>query len=112
MKFYAYKNLVRRSVDLLLVEQRGGRQVEGQPVSIMMKVIEDEDLGRIREPTLSIPHEGAQALLQALWDEGFRPETGEGGTAEVAALKAHIRFAEGVTGALLGRSSVNGEPPR
>jgi len=101
MRWYAYKNFVRRSVDLMAVDERGGAVYEGQPMTVLMKRIEEAQRGEVREPTLSIPHDYAQELLQALWDEGFRPNNGEGGTAESAALRKHIEFAEKVATALL-----------
>lgn len=102
MKWYAYKNMMRRSVDLLAVDEHpGGRRFEGRPIELIMAAVDSET--SVGEPTLSISHDAASELLQALWDAGFRPNNGEGGTAEAAALRNHIKFAEGVTGALLER---------
>ena len=57
------------------------------------------------EPTLAISPQSARSLMQALWDAGIRPEDANlSSPAEVTALKHHIKFAEGVTGALLERT--------
>jgi hypothetical protein len=48
------------------------------------------------EPTMALPMEEAKQLMQALWDAGVRPEYGNASGAHVAALQAHIKFAESV----------------
>lgn len=103
MKVWANKNLMRRSVELMLIEEHGSFRAFGMPMELIMKREMPEDEGLLHEPTLSIPLESAQALLQALWNEGFRPDTGEGAAAVTEALKQHIKFAERVADTLLKR---------
>jgi hypothetical protein len=55
----------------------------------------------ILEPTLALSPSSARSLMQALWDAGIRPETGNGSGEHVQALQKHIEFAEAVVSALL-----------
>lgn len=52
-----------------------------------------------------------QELMDELWRLGYRPAESVGTAGHVAALQAHIKFAEGVTGALLGRFQVSASAP-
>lgn len=102
MKWLAQSTIYRDSVDLVLVDDFGNRErAVAQPVEFIME--RHEPARVIEAPTLSLQHDSAQSLLQALWDAGLRPNDGRGSDAEVNALKAHLKYAEGVTGALLGR---------
>jgi hypothetical protein len=51
-----------------------------------------------------------QELMDELWRLGYRPAESVGTAGHVAALQAHIKFAEGVTGALLERLSPSANP--
>jgi hypothetical protein len=101
VRWFANKNICRQRVEMMLVDESHGRRAFGKPPEIVLEVERDEDVGRAREPTLSLPYGAAEALLQALWDQGFRPNNGEGGPAEAVALRKHIAFAERVAIALL-----------
>ena len=87
---------------------RGARPGNGdrhvaKPVSF---TVERHDPNSVyEEPTLAISPQSARSLMQALWDAGIRPEDANlSSPAEVTALKHHIKFAGGVTGALLERT--------
>lgn len=105
MKWFAHRNLMRLAVELMLVDESHGRRAFGQRVELTLKTVEPGEEHVVREPTLSMRYEAAQSLLQALWNEGFRPNEGEGTAGQVAALQSHIRFAERVADRLLERSS-------
>lgn len=53
------------------------------------------------EPTALIPKPVAQAMMQAMWAAGLRPDNGEDSVAHVAALKAHITDLQQIISALL-----------
>lgn len=101
MKWLAQSTIYRDSVDLVLVDDRGDLRYVARPMEFVLDRREPGTV--IGAPTLELPPGSAQSLMQALWDAGLRPNDGRGSDAEVTALKAHIKFAEGVTGALLGR---------
>jgi hypothetical protein len=111
LKWFAQSTLYRGSIDLLAVRDGGGdtRDVV-QPVEFVLQRVERHLA--VEAPTVSMSPMSAQSLMQALWDAGMRPlDPTLSSPAEVTALKAHIKFAEGVTGALLGRfpATVPGE---
>jgi hypothetical protein len=41
-------------------------------------------------PSLSLPFDSAQKLMNALWEAGLRPKDGAGSLAHVEATKAHL----------------------
>lgn len=45
---------------------------------------------QVMDPTLELDFRVAQALLDALWSVGLRPNNGEGANAQVTAIKAHL----------------------
>lgn len=46
--------------------------------------------GECIQPALQLDAQSAQLLLQALWDAGLRPNSGESSMAHVDALKSHL----------------------
>lgn len=46
--------------------------------------------GAYREPSLVIPDEAAQQLMNGLWHAGFRPNDGAGTLANIESLKSHL----------------------
>lgn len=99
MKVFAHKNICRRAVEIVLIDQSHGRESVARPVNFIFDALED---GQIVEPTMAIRLEDAELLMQALWDAGFRPNNGAGSSAEADALRKHIAFAERVADRLLG----------
>lgn len=53
------------------------------------------------EPTALIPKPVAQAMMQAMWAAGLRPDNGEDSVAHIAALKAHITDLQTIVSSLL-----------
>ncbi len=104
MKWFAQRNQISLRVELLLVGERNGVRYFGEHVDVILTTYGPDEQAKAREPTMSMPYEAAQALLQALWNEGFRPNDGEGTTGQLAALQAHVRFAEMVAEKLLDRA--------
>lgn len=105
LKWLAQSTIYRDSIDLLAVLDYGTGDLDvARPMSFTMDRT-DRHMP-INEPTLAISPQSARSLMQALWDAGIRPQDANLSTpAEVTALKNHIKFAEGVTGALLERRS-------
>lgn len=103
LKWFAQSTIYRDCIDLLAVRDGGGEYYDlVQPVELMLK--RTERGYAVDSPSMSLSPQSARALMQALWDAGVRPtDPTLSSPAEVTALKAHIKFAEGVTGALLGR---------
>lgn len=97
----AYQVDYAMRIDLVLRRRITGMSTAfAKPV--MFELVEyDEHKRPYVEPTLSMKTEEAKQLMQALWDAGVRPESGNGSGAQVEALQAHIAFAEHVSKALL-----------
>jgi hypothetical protein len=103
LKWLAQSTIYRDSIDLLAVLDYGnGERHVAKAVDFTLERHEPHTV--YGEPTLAISPQSARSLMQALWNAGIRPEDANlNSPAEVSALKAHIKFAEGVTGALLER---------
>lgn len=97
----AQRSIYRDSTDLVLVEKWGDMNHVAQPITFTMKEVPRHTA--IGEPTLSLPGEQGQQLMQALWDSGLRPNDGAGSGAQVQALTKHIAFAERIADGLLTR---------
>jgi hypothetical protein len=92
-----------RGYDLTLTEWRpDGRTAIVLPADLTVKTLAPNEL-HTDGPTFRMDNETAQAVLQALWDTGLRPNDGSGGKAEVDAMKKHIDFAEYVARVSLAR---------
>lgn len=101
MKAYAWYNPARLSFDLVVRRHTGGQDEVFLPVIFTVQRLAGGERGP-NEPTFSFPEDMAESVFQALWDAGLRPAKGQGGAAEVEALKNHISFAEHVAKMLLG----------
>lgn len=96
----AQSTIYRDSIDLLGIRAIGNDEVEVlQPMGFLVKTQRRNT--EILEPTLALSPSSARSLMQALWDAGIRPETGNGSGEHVQALQKHIDFAESVVSALL-----------
>lgn len=91
MKFFAYRNICRDALEVVLVDERTSKRGVARPVEFVFDVVDE---GELVEPTMLIPAGAAESLMQALWDAGLRPNNGAGSSAEADALKRHIAFAE------------------
>lgn len=99
MKIFAQRSLRRNGVELFIGEQIAGHILRAAaPVTLTMERIEP---GYPQEPTLVLPMDAGQQLMQELWDQGFRPNNGAGSSSEADALRQHIAFAELVATTLL-----------
>src|SRR3954471_5376691 len=101
LKWFAQSTLYRGCIDLLAVRDGGsGTQDVVQPVELVLARRKLHAM--VEAPTMSLSLQSAGALMQALWDAGVRPlDPTLSSPSEVVALRNHIKFAEGVTGALL-----------
>jgi hypothetical protein len=97
MKIYANKSLPKKAIEFVLVS--GNDYVAG-PVSFTFSKPTDE--GYLWKPSFELPIEVCEMLMEELWNMGIRPSSAES-PGEVAALKKHIAFAEGVTTTLLSK---------
>lgn len=101
MKWLAQSTIYRDSIDLVAVIDYGGERDVAQPMVFTMERQKPHMV--IGAPTLELSPDSAKSLMQALWDAGIRPNEAIDSKGEVKALRDHVKFAEGVTGALLGR---------
>lgn len=92
MKVYAQRDLAYLTLNLLITD---GRSV-GKPYGPLTMITAEEE-GLLREPTLQLPIDAGQPLLDALWDAGYRPSTVREGTETTQAMRKHIEFAENTT---------------
>lgn len=69
---------------------------------LSMDLIPPEEEGNLQPPTIRLPRDGAEMLMQAMWDQGFRPAGKEPpDDVTLTALQGHIAFAESVVNRLL-----------
>lgn len=103
LKWRAQSTIYRDSIDLLgILDYGNGERHIAKRTEFTLE--RHEPHAPVYEPTIALSPDSARSLMQALWDAGVRPEDANlSSPAEVSALKNHIKFAEGVTGALLGR---------
>lgn len=81
--------------DFVLIDSKpDGRRAVAKPTYFELVPLPDNEA--IEAPTFSLPFEKAKQLMQAMWDAGIRPASGEGSGAQVSALQKHIQFAESV----------------
>jgi hypothetical protein len=106
MTWRAQMVIYRDGVDLVYFQREGETLAVAQPVDLILK--EQPRTHVIAGPTLHLPDNSAQDLLQALWDAGLRPNDGAGGSAEAKALRDHIKLAERMADGLLARLPPNG----
>lgn len=81
-----------RGVELLI---RQGRDVG---VNVVMEPAED---GQPVDPTITIPIEAAQTLMDDLWHAGLRPTEGTGSAGAMRATEAHLADLRKITFAVL-----------
>jgi len=79
------RNIWRDSVDIVLFEQRGEKTYIGKPV-----VMEQFDGVMETDPTIRIPLENAQLLIDELWRVGLRPTEGTGSAGALRAVEKHL----------------------
>lgn len=85
----AYRNPMSCKVEMLVCETRAG-QIHATAPRIALQVLPPDDGVNRIEPTLSIPDETAQRLIDELWRCGFRPTEGTGSAGALAAVEKHL----------------------
>lgn len=85
-RIYANKGSFGRGVELYLCNQDSERTALFTQANFVMV----EDDGMIHEPTMLLDNKTAQALMDALWSCGIRPNNGEGMDAQVTAIRYHL----------------------
>jgi len=87
MKMHILAHLAPRSnrIDLLI------KQIDGNTLAIGRGVLfEVVPEGQEIEPTLSLPIESAQELMDSLWQCGLRPSEGSGSAGALRATQNHL----------------------
>lgn len=92
-------------IDFLLAGRSSGKLHVAKPVTI--ETMDETGFGHAHiEPTFSLDHEDAQALMDELWVCGLRPSEGAGSAGALAATQRHLedmrrlvfeKFGSGVT---------------
>ncbi len=89
----AGRNIPGRAIDLYVMgRQRFGAKRTSVMATPTFTTYENENdaIGMLREPTLTLSLESAQRLMDELWRCGVRP-TEEGTAGQVAAMQAHLQ---------------------
>jgi len=86
LNVYAQKNIITNSVDFII---RNDTDIV-EPMYLVVNCNVDRDNSERVEPSLQLEMDLSRKLFQAMWDEGFRPESGHGGGAQVEAMTAHL----------------------
>lgn len=84
--FDAVKNPSTRTIDIWAKTAAGDVWVKN--VTVNTERMSPTNI--IGDPPIRLPYEVAQSLIDALWDAGVRPSSGEGHTAHIQALNAHL----------------------
>ena len=77
-------------VDLLIMvtsSDEDGNTVKSVGENIVMRQVQEQE--RL-QPTMSLEYEGAQYLMDQLWDCGLRPSEGTGSAGAMAATQKHL----------------------
>ena len=77
-----------RSVAFLLIDNSGPRP--GFVTNMIVKVDGPEDAGMEHLPSFTVTEQTAQAMMDGLWREGFRPTEGSGSAGSLAATQEHL----------------------
>jgi hypothetical protein len=87
--FEASRNHMRNGVDIWIAE---GNRKQNLVTDMTMRIepFDDIDMSLIRDPSMVLSLDSAQSLMDALWDAGVKPSGGEGHTAHIRALNAHL----------------------
>lgn len=83
MQYFAQRDVYRRGVSLYILD-------DGLPVTLMAAKHEDHHPQMMAPVAWQMSDAEAQDLMQALWDQGYRPNSGEGTSAQVDAMRAHL----------------------
>jgi len=75
-------------VEFLLREQQGDRHVVGEQV--LLRTLTPADDGVVLPGTFALQDTVCQALVDQLWNLGFRPSEGSGSAGALAATQAHL----------------------
>lgn len=69
---------------------RLGQRLEDNLLVMQPAVMEEVRTGSFVEPSLRLPTEVAQRLMDELWHAGLRPAEGKGSAGQLAAMQAHL----------------------
>lgn len=88
LKFFAERANWGRRIDIRFGELFDGRVIS-EAIAITMKSL-PEDEAFAPEPALSLDLNGAQNLMDELWNAGVRPTEGTGSAGSLAATERHL----------------------
>jgi hypothetical protein len=88
------KTLIRASSEPWsydVVLRIGRRGEDGQLYAMQPPVVSAVKPGEHIQPTLTLPREDAQLLMDELWNAGLRPSEGTGSAGAMAATERHLK---------------------
>ncbi len=98
MEVRAEKAWFRDRVEFMVIQKLDGDRIAvGKPIT-MESVEPGQAFG---EPTLSLRHDEAQAMMDELWRIGLRPTEGSGSAGSLAATERHLKDMQAIAMGLL-----------
>ena len=86
-EWHAEHSFIRDRVELVVIERHSDELHVGAHMQLLMK---HQDTSVVSDPTVSLPREDMQQIMNELWRIGMRPNNGAGGVAHVEAIEAHL----------------------
>lgn len=98
----------REHVDILITKLDGGdgdlrRKYVVEPLRVRPWTEADDAV--MQQPTIRLPVEQAQQLMDRLWDCGLRPSEGSGSAGALAATERHLKDMQSISFQLLNEVS-------
>jgi hypothetical protein len=90
LKIFAQASDYARACEIMFWQPINERYYPVKRVEFELDTSYDDTSAGLLIPTFRLEHKEGQALLQALWDAGYRPHNGEGASAQVEALKENL----------------------
>lgn len=87
LSFAAIQNPAAKTLDLWI---REGNATQNVVTNVSLTIESSAESPVMTEPSMRLSRESAQSLMDALWDAGVKPSGGEGHTAHIRALNAHL----------------------
>lgn len=101
-KIWARREIWSDDISLYLVRYLDSPVTVAYPDTAVWRTAKPEDEGKDRPPFITLEQEGAQRLMDALWDAGLRPSEGMGSAGQLAAVQNHLKDMRVIVGKQLG----------
>ena len=102
MKVYVQRNYAWDAVQIWVQDRvASGEWIARVEETGELRMEQITEEGIVVNPTITVDKVVAEELMQALWNEGFRPQNETPTDISIDALRNHIKFAEGVVEKLL-----------